>query len=85
MKVPAYNPSPPFDLKASRMRGSTIIPWLFFGPLLVTIVSKVVYDITGWAWAAVVAQVALAVVILVMLTAFAVHFHRSIKRSRKEQ
>lgn len=64
------------------MRGSTIIPWLFFGPLLVMIVSKVVYDVTGWAWAAVVAQVALAVVILVMLAAFAVHFRQYNNRSR---
>jgi membrane protein YdbS with pleckstrin-like domain len=49
------------------LRGSTVLPWLFFGPLLAMVAVKVLYDVTGWDWARIVAQVLLVVVSLVLV------------------
>jgi len=58
------------------MHGSTLVPWIFFGPLVVMMVAKVIFDVTGSPWAGHVAKGALAIVVVVMATAFLVHFRR---------
>lgn len=51
------------------MRSSSVIPWLFFGPLFGTMASYGLFRLTGWRWAEVTCQVLLAFTCLVLLGA----------------
>ncbi|MCX5658266.1 MAG: hypothetical protein NTW19_00920 [Planctomycetota bacterium] len=56
------------------MRGSTLLPWLFFGPLLLAIVANLLFRVTGWPWAGHVAQGAVIVTLAALLAAFVPNF-----------
>lgn len=59
------------------MRGSTLLPWIFFGPLLTSSAAYVIYSASGWRAAAIVAQVSGGMVLIVILAAFAANGMRS--------
>jgi hypothetical protein len=61
------------------MRGSTYIPWLFFGPLFTALAAKIAYDFTGREFFASVALGALILTILVACVAF-VSLRRALRR-----
>lgn len=50
---------------------TTLLPWVFFGPLFAMIVSYAAYALTRWPAAGLLAQVFLAVTLLVALGAAA--------------
>lgn len=56
------------------MKGSSVLPWLFFGPLLLMLGAHVLWQVTGWPWAARVAVGALIWVGTFALVAFASHW-----------
>jgi H+/Cl- antiporter ClcA len=66
--------------KGSGVRGSTLVPWLFFGPLFAGVFGMVTHHMTGWRWAAMVAQISVAVLVLVIVAAFAQNFIRGAKQ-----
>ena len=53
-----------------QVSSSTWLPWVFFGPLLTAMVAGTLYRLTGAAWLATVAQVALGLTLLAALIAF---------------
>lgn len=53
------------------MRGSTLIPWLFMGPLLVAIFSNLAYQIFQVGWIANVAMVSTSFAALMLIIAAA--------------
>jgi hypothetical protein len=53
-----------------RVNGSTFLPWLLVGPILVGVLAMVVWQLTGVGAFAVVAQIALAIAVTVMVLAF---------------
>lgn len=64
------NRTGPDSKRGVSMKGSTVIPWLYFGPLLVMMGCHLVYTLTDRVWAARVAQGMLAWVILFSLVLF---------------
>lgn len=56
------------------MHGSTLLPWLLIGPILVATLGRIVAGITGWPWLDVVWKSALVIAIGVILIAFTGNF-----------
>lgn len=65
------------------MQGSTWLPWLFFGPLLVAMASGIAYQFTRLPWLAMLAQLALGVLALVTVTAFIANYRRVLRSTGK--
>lgn len=53
------------------MSGSTILPWLLIGPILVAVLAMLARQVTGLELFAHVAQAGLAIAVAVMVLAFA--------------
>lgn len=64
------------------MNGSTVLPWLFFGPLLGAIGGGLVYQITRWEMAALIAQVCAVLCGGFILVAFISNFIWASKREK---
>lgn len=64
------------------MHASTWLPWTFFGPMLLAIVSGISYQWTQIGWLASVAKLGLATCVLVAILAFAASFmaNRKVRR-----
>lgn len=58
------------------MRGSTLLPWLLFAPLLTTVVALPLWQLSGWTWLGWVAGIAGGLALLVMLAAFVANWRR---------
>jgi hypothetical protein len=58
------------------MQGSTLLPWIFFGPLLASGVAYAISTVTQWQAAAIAAQVCGGIVLVVILAAFAANLLR---------
>lgn len=52
------------------MNGSTLLPWLLVGPILVGVLAMLVWQLTGVGAFAVVARIALVIAVSVMALAF---------------
>lgn len=52
------------------MNGSTLLPWLLVGPILVAVLAMVAWQATGVGAFAVVAQIGLSIAVTVMVLAF---------------
>lgn len=65
------------------MNGSTILPWLLIGPILVGVLAMVAWQLTGAGAFAVVAQVGLGIAVAVIVLAVLASRRASGRSSRR--